>query len=84
VPLPPELREASMPPRADPAALLRCVTGAVVGVSAAMRHLTAALEMQEPDDTAVGRALAALNAAVADQSITARAVLKRLYDDTSD
>jgi hypothetical protein len=81
-PLPAELREAAMPPRADPAALLRSVTGAVVAVSAAMRHLTLALEAEPQNDAALGRAMAALNAAVADQTITARAVLKRLYDDT--
>ncbi len=82
-PLPLELREASLPPMTDPATLLRCVTGAVVSVSAAMRHLSAALAAQDPDDAQLGRAMAALNAAVADQSITARAVLKRLYDDTA-
>ncbi len=79
-PLPAELREASLPPRADPATLVRSVTGAVVAVSAAIRHLSAALAREGEKDADIARALAALDAAVADQSITARAVLKRLYD----
>jgi len=78
--LPVELREASLPPRADPATLVRSVTGAVVAVSAAIRHLSAALAQEGRNDADIGRALAALDAAVADQSNTARTVLKRLYD----
>ena len=77
-PLPAALREASISPMADQASLVRSVTGAVVAVSAAMRHLSAALE-QGVEEAAVARAMAALNMAVADQSIIARLVLKRLH-----
>ena len=62
----------------DPATLVRSVTGAVVAVSAAMRNLNAALEEGVPDAGAVDRAMAALNAAVADQALTARRVLRRI------
>lgn len=79
-PLPPELRPVALPPRTDPATLVRSVTGAVVAVSAAIRHLSAALAREGEKDADIARALAALDAAVADQSITARAVLKRLSD----
>lgn len=61
----------------DPASLVRSVTGAVVAVSAAMRSLNAALEGAAQDPATVDRAMAALNAAVADQALTARRVLQR-------
>ena len=62
---------------ADPASLVRSVTGAVVAVSAAMRTLNAALDAGAHDPAMVDRAMAALNAAVADQALTARRVLRR-------
>lgn len=74
-PLPAALRPARRPE--DPAQLVRSVTGAVVAVSAAMRALNEALDQPEQDVASIDRALAALNAAVADQAITARRVLQR-------
>ena len=65
---------------ADPTSMVRSVTGAVVAVSAAMRNLSAALEGEAHDPAAVDRAMAALNAAVADQAMTARRVLHRFED----
>ena len=64
----------------DPTSIVRSVTGAVVAVSAAMRNLNAALEGEAHDPAAVDRAMAALNAAVADQAMTARRVLHRFED----
>lgn len=79
-PLPAALRPPGRP-ALDPASLVRSVTGAVVAVSAAMRSLNAALEEVEPDPALVDRAMAALNAAVADQTLTARRVLRRFGED---
>ena len=75
-PLPASLR-APARQSVDPASLVRSVTGAVVAVSAAMRTLNAALEDGASDPAMVDRAMAALNAAVADQALTARRVLRR-------
>ena len=81
-PLPAMLRPAPAPREADPATLVRSVTGAVMAVSAAMRTLNRALEEGGQDPAMVDRAMAALNAAVADQAMTARKVLHRFEPGT--
>lgn len=81
-PLPAALRPPAQGP--DPATLVRSVTGAVVAVSAAMRMLNAALENSGHDRAVIDRAMAALNAAVADQTLTARRVLHRFEDEVMD
>lgn len=76
-PLPASLRPS--PQReADPVRMVRSVTGAVIAVSAALRGLNAALDDGEHDQASVDRAMAALNAAVSDQALTARSLLRRL------
>lgn len=78
-PIPAALRPADRQ-ATDPTSIVRSVTGAVVAVSAAMRNLSAALEGVVHDPEAVDRAMAALNAAVADQALTARRVMYRFED----
>jgi len=59
-----------------PEALVRSVTGAVLAVNAHLRLMNAALAAGDAQDLA--RAMAALNAAVADQNHTARMMLKQV------
>lgn len=66
--------QAVAPPPA-PEALLRSMTGAVLAVNAHLRLMNAALAAGDAPDLA--RAMAALNAAVTEQTIAARQMLKR-------
>ncbi len=63
-------------PPASPEQLVRAVTGAVLSVTANLRLINAAIAAGDAPD--IGRALAALNAAVAEQSRAARGVLAHL------
>lgn len=69
----PSLPHSAPPP--EPEALLRSMTGAVLAVNANLRLMNAAIAAGDAAD--LSRAMAALNAAVADQNRTARGMLKR-------
>lgn len=60
----------------EPEALVRAVTGAVIAVTANLRMVNAAIAAGDARD--LSRAMAALNAAVADQTHAARSMLKHL------
>ena len=59
-----------------PEALVRSVTGAVLAVNANLRLMNAALAAGDAQD--LSRAMAALSAAVADQTHAARIMLKHV------
>jgi len=67
-------RMPPLPP--EPEALVRAVTGAVLAVNANLRLMNAAMAAGDAQD--LSRAMAALNAAVADQTHAARSMLKHV------
>lgn len=71
--LPPPRMPAPPP---EPQALVRAVTGAVIAVNANLRLMNAAIAAGDAQE--LSRALAALNAAVADQTRAARRMLKHV------